>query len=141
MLALGVAALVAPVSLAARSDSLRGATAMERLQITQAMFDYYFSNSALSRAEAATIRVLPLRPAGAVGSRLVSKYAVIDVKGWDRSGQFVGNELAFAVAYDKPWPGWRILDDGTENVGCSQSFYPVGQKRTIVAQLHLRCVP
>jgi hypothetical protein len=132
--------LLGVVTAATAAASLRAPTAGERAPIQQASFDYYFSNPAISRTEITKIRVLPLAFPLALGKRRVTKYAVLGVKGWDASGQFVGPETAVAVYYTAPSAGWRLYNDGTEDVGCAAKWYPAGQEKTILAGLGLRCV-
>jgi hypothetical protein len=138
-LTVSLALLLCLVTTATAAAGLRPPAPSERVLIQQAAFDYYFSNQALSRAEVTRIRVLPLTSPLGLGKRRVTKYAVLGVKGWDTTGQFVGPETAVAVYYTAPSPGWRLYNDGTHDVGCSSKWYPAGQEKTILAGLGLRC--
>lgn len=137
-IALALLFCLAPTATAAAG--LRPPAPSERVLIQQATFDYYFPNQALSRTEITRIRVLPLASPLGLGKRRVTKYAVLGVKGWDASGQFVGPETAVAVYYTAPSAGWRLYNDGTHDVGCEPKWYPAGQEKTILAGLGLRCV-
>lgn len=127
-------ALVTTGTAAARQPS-----PTDRLLLRQAAFDYYFTNSALSRADITSIRVAPLASAEPLRSRLVSKYATIVVKGRDASGQDIGYATAVAVYYSSPVSGWHVYQDGSSNVGCDDKWYPLGQRRTIIRSLGLTC--
>jgi hypothetical protein len=124
----------------ATRTTTRSATPIELAAIKQALFDRYFANTAISRVQVISTRVLTLPHPGAVGGDLVSKYAVVDVKGWDRSGQYFGNEAVVAAYYSQPRSGWHPFADGTDaRLGCVLAAYPNGQERAITAELGLRC--
>lgn len=129
-----VAALVATTASAARAPK-----PSERAALAQAVFDYYWPNKLLGRIKVTSIRVAPLRTRAAVGSRLVSAYAVVSTRAWTADGQDVGYEYALAVRYVQPNVGWHIFASGTADVGCENRFYPLGMRRTILKQLGARC--
>jgi hypothetical protein len=139
-LAITLTLLLCLVTSATAAAGTRAPAPSERALIQQAAFDYYFSDQALSRTEVTRIRVLPLPSPLGLGKCRVTKYAVLGVKGWDTTGQFVGPETAVAVYYAAPSAGWRLYNDGTHDVGCSPKWYPSGHEKTILAGLGLRCV-
>ncbi len=120
---------------------VRGPTPQERATLQQAVFDYYFTNTLLSRVDLTSIRVEVLPPSP-VRSRLVTKYAVIGTHGFDTSGQDVGYQRALAVFFSSPMRGWRVFSSGSSNVGCAMpKWYPSGQERAILKALRMRCGP
>jgi hypothetical protein len=140
------AALVAGLSaasLTAAASPVKAhrATATERLLLGQALFDYRFAtNPSISRETILSPSVVPLGHPGAIGSRSVDAYAVIGVKGWDSTGQFVGYETAFAVHYSAPLVGWHFFTDGTAaQTGCETKWYPFGTESAITQALGLKC--
>jgi hypothetical protein len=138
-LTIALAIALSLVTVATAAADLRPPTASERTMLQQAAFDYYFADQAISRTEITSIRVLLLRAPLGLGTRRVTKYAVLEVKGWNKAGQFVGDEAAVAVYYSAPAAGWLLYNDGTEDVGCAQKWYPSGQQKTITKKLGLRC--
>jgi hypothetical protein len=138
LLTVSVLVLVA-LAVAASAWAARGPTALEKIQLRQATYDYYFTNDAISRAVVTRIRVVPLAHPAALRSRLVTKYATITLRGFDISGQDVGFVVAVAVYYSSPSPGWRVFSDGSSDVGCTDKWYPVGMRRAIMRSLALTC--
>jgi hypothetical protein len=130
------------VAIARSADGrARAATGSERQLLKQAAFDYYYTNPNLSRAQVTEIRVLPLPGPARVGGRVVTKYAFLVVNAWGTNGKPVGDDRALAVYSTSPEAGWRVYNDGTEDVGCSPKWYPVGQEQTVLAALGLSCQP
>lgn len=131
--------LALPSPALGRQSASRPATSSERAALSEALFDYYFTNAALASTSIVSIRVETLPSPQPLHSRSVTKYAAIGVHALDTSGQDVGYDLALAVFYSRPSKGWRVFNDGSSNVGCDTKWYPVGQERSIMRALALTC--
>ncbi|MGZ4317622.1 MAG: hypothetical protein ACXVRS_17605 [Gaiellaceae bacterium] len=118
---------------------VRQATASERAALTQATFDYLYTDRFLSKVSLNKVRIDLLPRPEPLGARLVTKYALVELRGYGTKGEDVGYNVAVAVYESTPWPGWHLFDHGSAEVGCDSKWYPAGQGRSIRKALGLTC--
>ena len=137
-----VAAMVAALAITGAAFAHRAPTNEERKALDQAVYDRLFANNGISRYAVVFEQVSTLPRQGAVGSRLVSKYAFVTLKGWDRSGQFVGYQGFVAAYTTAPRVGWHIFDEGEvgPGTGCVATWYPSGDESLVLRDLKIKCV-
>lgn len=134
-----LSAAVALAGCGGGSNASRPPTAAERAALLQATFDYFVSDTALARFSVTRLRVHVLPRAEGLKSHRVTKYALIELRGFDRKGKSVGDNVAVAVYFSTPQPGWHVFDNGSADVGCDPRWYPPGQGPAIRKAFAMTC--
>ena len=123
------------IVLPAGAIAARNPTVSERASIQQALFDDVRAHRGPANPVITRITVSTVRPAGATRRNRYSKFARADLS--DPKAGFAAALLGYYVASIS---GWRVLDLGSSEVGCTvppKVFR--GRKRAILRDLRLRC--
>jgi hypothetical protein len=124
-----------PVVLATAAIAARKPTTVERAGIRQALFDDIRAHPGPAHPVITRITVSTVRLGGTERSNRYSKFARADLS--DPRAGFAAALLGYEVASIS---GWRVLDLGSSEVGCSvppKAFR--GRKRAVLRDLKLDC--
>jgi hypothetical protein len=128
------AALVVVLT-AGAGTAARKPAAGERAAIQQALFDDLHAHALPARPVITRISVSTVRPSGSAGRNDYAKFARADL--YDPRAGAAAVLLGYYVASIS---GWRVLDLGSSEVGCSVPAKVFrGRKRAVMRDLKLDC--
>ena len=120
---------------AGAATAARNPTIAERASIRQALFDDVLAHRRPAHPVITGITVSTIRPPGAIMRNRYSKFARLNLS--DPQAGFAAALLGYYVASIS---GWRVLDLGSSEVGCTvPSTVFRGRKRAIMRDLKLKC--
>jgi hypothetical protein len=120
---------------AGAATAARNPTIGERASIQQALFDDVRAHRRPAHPVITHITVSTIRPPGAIMKNRYSKFARLNLS--DPQAGFAAALLGYYIGSIS---GWRVLDLGSSEVGCTvPSTVFRGRKRAIMRDLNLKC--